>query len=53
MQWFGLARRLFVAGHVVDIPQGELSVLEEELLTLNELTFVLTENTLQISSLTQ
>ena len=52
MQWFGLARRLFVAGHLVDNPHGELSVvpvpkskdlvLEGELLTLNELTFVST-----------
>ena len=52
MQSFGLARRLFVASHVVDNPRGELSVvpipsskdlvLEGELLTLKELTFVST-----------
>ena len=45
MQWFALARRLFVAGHAVDNPHGELSVLEEERLTLNELTFVSTNDT--------
>ena len=50
--WFVLARRLFVAAHVVGDPHAELlivpfpwsedSVLEGELLTLNELTFVST-----------